>query len=122
MDPRMGSGFTLRYLPHAEANLEELEAAAAKAEASRRRTGKSKSSRQEGLYDQVAKCLALLQSNPRHPGLHAHEFASIEHPFKEGDKVFEAYAQNQTPSAYRVFWCYGPDKGEITILKIAPHP
>lgn len=118
----MPGGFTLKYVPHAEANLEELEAAAEQAAASRRRDGKSKSSRQEGLYDQVAKCLALLQSNPRHPGLHTHEFASIENPLKRGGKVFTAYVQNQTPSAYRVFWCYGPDKGEITIIKIAPHP
>lgn len=118
----MSTGFTLKYLPHAQANLEELQTAADKANESRRRIGKSKSSKQEGLYDQVAKCLALLQSNPRHPGLHTHEFESIENPFNKGEKVCEAYAQNQTPSAYRVFWCYGPGKGEITILKIAPHP
>ena len=37
-------------------------------------------------------------------------------------KVFEAYAQHRTPGAYRVFWCYGPGPGEITILAITPHP
>jgi hypothetical protein len=38
--------------------------------------------------------------------------------------VFEAYAQNRTPGAYRIFWCYGPDKdkGDITITAITPHP
>jgi len=37
-------------------------------------------------------------------------------------KVFAAYAQNRTPGAYRIFWCYGPGKKDITILAITPHP
>jgi len=40
----------------------------------------------------------------------------------EGEKVFEAYVQNKTPGAYRLFWCYGPDKGQITLIAITPHP
>jgi hypothetical protein len=36
--------------------------------------------------------------------------------------MFEAYAQNDTPGAYRIMWCYGPGKGEITIVAITPHP
>ena len=36
--------------------------------------------------------------------------------------VFEACAQNQTPGAFRVFWCYGPRKGDISIIAITPHP
>jgi hypothetical protein len=39
-----------------------------------------------------------------------------------GRKVFEAYAQNKMPGAYRIFWCYGPNKGDITVIAIAPHP
>jgi hypothetical protein len=27
-----------------------------------------------------------------------------------------------TPAAGRVFWAYGPDKGDITILAVEPHP
>jgi hypothetical protein len=64
----------------------------------------------------------LLAENPRHPGLQTHEFRSLEHPFNPNDKVFEAYAQNRTPGAYRVFWCYGPANSEITIIAITPHP
>lgn len=118
----MRGGFSLNWLQRAEIELVQLEIAAAKSAKSRQETGKTKSSKQEGLYDQVAKCLALLKSNPRHPGLHTHVYTSIEHPFREGEKVFEAYAQNRTPSAYRVFWCYGPKRGEITIIAITPHP
>jgi hypothetical protein len=84
--------------------------------------GKKKSSRQEGLFKQVHKTLELLQDNPRHPGLHSHEYKSMENPIDKDQKVFEAYAQNKTPGAYRVFWCYGPGKKEITIIAITPHP
>jgi hypothetical protein len=31
-------------------------------------------------------------------------------------------AQNKTPGADRIFWCYGPEKGEMTIIAITPHP
>jgi hypothetical protein len=37
-------------------------------------------------------------------------------------KVFEAYAQNNTPGAYRIFWCYGPAKSELTIITITAQP
>ena len=37
-------------------------------------------------------------------------------------KVFEAYVQNRTPGAYRIFWCYGPKQGENTIIAITPNP
>jgi 3'-phosphoadenosine 5'-phosphosulfate sulfotransferase len=46
-----------------------------------------------------------------------------------GKKVFEAYVQQNTPGAYRVFWYYGPDEVDksgkrpvITIIAITPHP
>jgi len=28
--------------------------------------------------------------------------------------------ENKTPGAYRIFWCYGPEKGEMTIIAIHP--
>ena len=68
----------------------------------------------------VRKALGLLESNPRHPGLRTHEFTSLLGP--RGEKVFEAYAEQGTPAAYRIFWIYGPGKNEITILAITPHP
>jgi len=44
------------------------------------------------------------------------------HPFDPQAKVFEAYVQNRTPGAYRVFWCYGPEPIQITVIAITPHP
>lgn len=75
-----------------------------------------------GLFKQVAKALQYLQSNPRHPGLHTHQFKSLESPYDSRGKVWEAYAQNRTPNAYRIFFCYGPERNQITIIAITPHP
>jgi hypothetical protein len=68
----------------------------------------------------VNKCLAYLQTNPRHPGLNTHKYDELSG--MHGEPVFEAYAQNKTPGAFRVFWHYGPGKGALTILAITPHP
>ena len=96
-----------------------------KAEASlraRETTKREKSSRDEGLFKQVRKCIQLLQQNPRHPGLQIHEFETMANPFDKDQKIFVAYAQQHTSGAYRVFWCYGPQKSEITIIAIISHP
>jgi len=37
-------------------------------------------------------------------------------------KVWQSYLENRTPAAGRIFWAYGPGKGEITILAVEPHP
>jgi hypothetical protein len=52
--------------------------------------------------------------------LQTHEIDTLT--AKYGFKVFEAYLENRTPAAGRVFWAYGPDRGEITILGVEPHP
>lgn len=71
-------------------------------------------------YKAVGKVLAYMQVNLRHPFLNTHKFDEIISPF--GGEVFESYAQNKTPGAYRIFWTYGPQKGYVTILAITPHP
>ncbi|HZZ43241.1 MAG TPA: hypothetical protein VFE58_09905 [Tepidisphaeraceae bacterium] len=83
---------------------------------------KKKATRAEGLFKQVHGCIQKLLNDPRHPGLKTHKYDSLENPYSDQESVFEAYAQNKTPGAYRVFWCYGPSKGEITIIAITPHP
>lgn len=71
-------------------------------------------------YRAVAKTLGLMQVNLRHPSLHTHKYDTISSPFCA--EVFESYAQNKTPGAYRVFWCYGPKRGFLYIIAITPHP
>jgi hypothetical protein len=111
-----------KWSDHATREYNRLKQEAEKALATRKKTGKSKNSRQEGLFKQVHKAIRLLLSNPRHPGLQTHPYDSLASPFDGNAKVFVAYAQQHTPGAYRIFWCYGPGKREITIIAITPHP
>lgn len=114
--------FKARWTEEADATYRRLQAAALASLRNRGKSRKAKATRDEGLFKQVEKCVRLLLENPRHPGLNTHEYHSIEHPYESGAKVFEAYVQHRTPGAYRLFWCYGPGKGEITIIAITPHP
>jgi hypothetical protein len=68
----------------------------------------------------VQKILAYMETNLRHPSLKTHKYDSLTGPDQE--EVFEAYVENNTPCAWRIFWYYGPDKSMITILAITPHP
>ncbi len=72
------------------------------------------------LYNRIGKALVFLSNNPRHPGLHSHDIEELTNRY--GCKVWESYLENNTPSAGRIFWAYGPNKMEITILSIEPHP
>ena len=74
----------------------------------------------KGVYKAVAKTLRFMETNLRHPSINTHAYESISGPNRE--KIFESYAQNNTPGAYRVFWYYGPKKSQICILAIIPHP
>lgn len=79
-----------------------------------------KSKNKKAVLKAVRKTLGLMETNLRHPSLHTHDYSELEG--FNGEKVFESYAQNHTPGAYRVFWHYGPEKGQITIVAIIPHP
>jgi hypothetical protein len=101
----------LRFTPEAEANLKALASNKAMA----------------GVLKQVQKTLGLLETNLRHPSLNAHAYATLHGP--NGEQIFEAYVQNKTPGAYRIFFYYGPDRVDgkrrtpvLTIIAITPHP
>ena len=66
------------------------------------------------------KALAYLATNPRHPGLNTHKYQGLAGT--NGEEIFEAYCENRTPGAYRIFWHYGPGKKVISIIAITPHP
>ena len=72
------------------------------------------------VFKDVIKALQYMESNLRHPSLNTHEYHALKGP--DGEKVFESYAQQKTPGAYRIFWHYGPGKNIISILAIIPHP
>ena|SRR5438128_10613022 len=96
--------FHLRFTPQANEDLSDLE--------------KDQSAAKR--LKAVRKALGWLERSPRHPGLHTHPYSQLSGP--NGEKVYEAYAENRTPAAFRIFWCYGPVAGEITIVAISPHP
>jgi len=80
-----------------------------------------------GVLRQVRKTLGLLETNLRHPSLQTHKFRSLAGP--NGEELFEAYIQQHTPAAFRVFFLYGPDRREgrrrvpvLTIVAITAHP
>lgn len=66
------------------------------------------------------KILGFMETNLRHPSLHTQKYDELAGP--NGEEVFESYAQNNIPGAYRIFWLYGPGRKKITILEICPHP
>jgi len=68
----------------------------------------------------VLKSLKFMTENLRHPSLNTHKYSEMEG--SNGEEIFESYAQNNTPGAYRIFWYYGPGKKEITAIAITPHP
>ncbi len=71
-------------------------------------------------YQKVLKTLGLMETNLRHPSLNTHKYESLAGA--NGEEVFEAYVENKTPAAFRIFWHYGPTREVITIIAITPHP
>jgi hypothetical protein len=96
--------FELIFTPQADSDLREIENDPSK----------------KDILKAVRKTLGFMETNLRHPSLNTHEFTSLKGP--KGEKVFEAYAQQKTHAAYRVFWYYGPHRKQITIVAITPHP
>ena len=96
--------FQLKFTQEADENLRALE------------TNKGREKR----LKTVRKALGYLEVNPRNQGLNTHKYSSLKGP--KGEEVFEAYAENNTPAAYRIFWHYGPEKNQITVIAITAHP
>jgi hypothetical protein len=96
--------FELIFTPQADSDFREIENDPSK----------------KNILKTLIKTLGFLETNLKHPSLNTHEFASLNGP--NGEKVFEAYVQQKTPAAYRIFWYYGPERKQITIVAITPHP
>jgi len=75
---------------------------------------------EEKLFKKFHKALTYLSMNPRHNSLQSHEIKPLSKRY--GIRVWESYLENNTPSAGRIFWVYGPDKNQITVIGIEPHP
>lgn len=76
--------------------------------------------RDQRRWKKVTKSLGLLEQDPAYPSLHTHPYESLDDVF--GERIWESYADNKTPAAWRVWWFYGPDDGQITVVMVAQHP
>lgn len=69
----------------------------------------------------LAKAQRLLtEQGPNYPGLSTHQIRDRSGP--HGEPVYQSYVENRTPSAWRIWWMYGPGEDEITLLDAGPHP
>jgi hypothetical protein len=75
---------------------------------------------EEKFFKKLIKALGYLTVDPRHNSLASQEIEALSR--KHGMKIFQSYLENNTPGAGRLFWTYGPEKGDITVLAIEPHP
>ncbi|MEG4812299.1 hypothetical protein QUA82_32680 [Microcoleus sp. F8-D3] len=57
-----------------------------------------------------------MATNLRHPSLKTHKYDTLSGPNEE--EVFEAYVENKTPAAFRVFWYYGRIKELLQLLQL----
>lgn len=68
----------------------------------------------------VARTIEQLAVDPRHPGLRSHRYVGMDDVF--GAPIWESYVENRTPSAWRIWWFFGPGAEEITVVDLGPHP
>ena len=78
------------------------------------------SKKDEELYVKWGNALKKLASDPLYPSLHTHEIEPLSRRY--GMKVWQSYLENKTSKARRMFWVYGPDHKDITIIGLEPHP
>ena len=72
------------------------------------------------LYKKLGKTLRQLAMNPAYPGLETHDIEALTQRY--GMKVWQSYLENNKPAAGRIYWVYGPNRGDITIIGLEPHP
>ncbi len=75
---------------------------------------------EEKFFKKWVKALGYLSVDSRHNSLASHEIEDLSR--RHEIKIFQSYLENKTPAAGRMFRAYGPDKGDITILAVEPHP
>ncbi len=76
--------------------------------------------KEEELYKKWGKALKLLSTDPQYPSLKTHEIEPLSKRY--GMKVWQSYLENKRSGARRMYWVYGPDQKEITVIGLEPHP
>lgn len=73
-----------------------------------------------GLEFQIKAAITKLLHDPKYKGLNTHRFSSLSEKYH--GEIWESYIQNHTSGAWRMFWRYGPEEKDITLLLVTPHP
>ena len=74
----------------------------------------------EDLYKKWGNALKKLSLDPMYPSLKSHEITELSRRY--GMKVWQSYLENKKSGARRMYWVYGPEQQEITIIGLEPHP
>ena len=72
------------------------------------------------LYKKLGSTLKKLAMDPFYPSLKTHEIEPLTKRY--GVKVWQSYLENKKSGARRLFWVYGPNKSDITVIGLEPHP
>ena len=78
------------------------------------------SKKELSLYKKWGKALKLLSQDPTYPSLQSHEIEPLTKRY--GVRVWQSYLENNTSRAMRMYWVYGPNRQDITIIGLEPHP
>ena len=87
---------------------------------SQKNTAGTISKKELSLYNKWGKAMRLLSQDPSYPSLHTHDIEPLTKRY--GVKVWQSYLENNTSRAMRMYWVYGPDRQDITIIGLEPHP
>ena len=87
---------------------------------SQKNTAGTISKKELSLYNKWGKAMRLLSQDPSYPSLHTHDIEPLTKRY--GIKVWQSYLENNTSRAMRMYWVYGPDRQDITIIGLEPHP
>jgi hypothetical protein len=72
------------------------------------------------LLRRLRQVLSFLSADPRHPSLQTQEIDALSKRY--GERVWQSYLENRTPAAGRIYWIYGPQRHDITVIGLEPHP
>lgn len=72
------------------------------------------------IYRKLGKALYHLSLDPFYSALKTHEIPELSKRY--GRRVWQSYLENNRPASGRIFWSYGPEKDDITITGLEPHP
>lgn len=76
--------------------------------------------RRRKTLQEVGFCAEEAVCQPIYPGLQTHEIPVLSKRY--GMRVWQSYLENNNSDAMRMYWVYGPEQRDVTIIGLEPHP